>query len=322
MQDLLRLFGCDPVLVDVGASAGPPDIWEPIAALSTYLGFDPDSREMTSSAAGGFRRTVVVNEAITCDPAAAEVRFYLTRSPYCSSTLEPDMASLSNYDFSDLFVTERQATVRAATLDAILARLGLDRIDWLKCDSQGTDLRIFRSLGDGVRRGLLALDIEPGLIDVYRGEDLFVDAQKHLTASGFWLSRLEVHGPVRVRGATLQSVFAGRADTAAFAGRAIRKTPGWCEARYLRTLESLADAGATRERYALLFVFSLLDQQPGFALDIALEYERRFGGDAWSARMRAEAGSRIVHARRHAVAARAKRWIGRIAKLMRVPEVR
>ena len=322
MQDLLRLFGADPVLVDVGASAGPPDIWEPIASLSTYVGFDPDSREMTASSAGGFRRTLVVNEAITSDPAAADVRFYLTRSPFCSSTLEPDMASLSNYDFSDLFVTERQATVRAATLDAVLARLGLGRIDWLKCDSQGTDLRIFRSLGERARRGLLALDIEPGLIDVYRGEDLFVDAQKHLSANGFWLSRLDVRGPVRVRGATLQSVFAGRADAVAFAGRAIRKSPGWCEARYLRTLESLAEAGAARERYALLFVFSLLDQQPGYALDVALEYERRFGADAWSARMRAEAASRIVHARRHALAARAKRWVGRIAKLLRAPEAR
>jgi FkbM family methyltransferase len=322
MQDLLSLFGAAPVLVDVGASAGPPAVWAPLAPVATYVGFDPDSRAIADSAAGGFRRSLIVNEAITSDPGAAEVRFFLTRSPYCSSTLEPDLASLSNYHFSELFVTERQAAVRAATLDAILARLGLDRIDWLKCDTQGTDLRIFRSLGDGVRRGVLALDIEPGLIDAYRGEDLFVDAQKHLAANGFWLSRLQVNGAVRVRSATLQSVFAGQADPAAFADRAIRKSPGWCEARYLRTLESLAEAGATRERYALLFVFSLLDEQPGFALDVALDYERRFGGDAWSARMRAEAVSRIVHAPRHAVAARARRWAGRIAKLLRAPEAR
>jgi len=322
MQELLRFLGAAPVLVDVGASAGPPEIWEPLAPVATYVGFDPDSRDLSDAPAGGFRRSVIVNEAVTSDPAATEARFYLTRSPYCSSTLEPDTASLSNYHFSELFVTERQATVRAATLDATLARLGLDRIDWLKCDTQGTDLRIFRSLGDGVRRGLLALDIEPGLIDAYRGEDLFVDAQKHLTASGFWLSRLEVNGAVRVRGATLQSVFAGRADPAALAGRAIRNSPGWCEARYLRTLESLAETGAARERYALLFVFSLLDRQPGYALDVALEYERRFGADAWSARMRAEAGSRILHARRHAVAARAKAWARRIANMLRAPEAR
>lgn len=219
MRDLLTFFGIDPVLVDVGASLGSPDVWRPIAANSTYLGFDPDRREAASAAQGGFRRTVIVNEAVTSEPGTAEVRFFLTRAPACSSTLEPDLASLANYHIHDLFLTERQATVPAATLDAILARLGLDRIDWLKCDSQGTDLRIFRSLGERLRPGVLALDIEPGLIDAYRGEDLFVDAQKHLVANGFWLSRLEVKGAVRARSATLRAAVSGRGGCGGLRGK-------------------------------------------------------------------------------------------------------
>jgi hypothetical protein len=313
MHGLLTLLGSDPVLVDVGASAGPPALWRPIAGRSTYVGFDPDSREMSGAPGGAFRRTVIVNEAVTSDPRAAEVRFHLARSPFCSSTLEPDLASLANYHFSGLFVTEREATVPAATLEAILARLGLERIDWLKCDSQGTDLRIFRSLGERVRGGVLALDIEPGLIDAYRGEDLFVDAHKHLAAHGYWLSRLEVNGAVRVRGATLQALFPGHADPAASAERMIRRSPGWCEARYLRTLESMAAADAAPERYAMLCVFSLLDGQTGFALDVALEYEKRFGADACSARMRGEAASRIRPAWRYAAASRVQQWARRVA---------
>jgi FkbM family methyltransferase len=317
MRDLLTFFAIDPVLVDVGASREAPAIWKPIAENSTYLGFDPDSREMQSAAQGGFRRRVVVNEAVTSEPGTGEVRFHLTRAPYCSSTLEPDTESLANYHFHDLFATERQATVRAATLDAILARLGIDRIDWLKCDTQGTDLRIFRGLGENLRAGVLALDIEPGLIGAYRGEDLFVDAQKHLAANGFWLSRLDVFGPVRVRSATLQEAFPRQADRAALAEKSIRKTPGWCEARYLRTLESLAQSGAARERYALLCVFSLLDEQPGYALDVALEYERRFGSDAWSARMRSE--SMAALARGRGIAAWAKKWLSALARGLRRP---
>ena len=312
MRELLNFFGAAPVLVDVGASAGPPGVWAPIAAQSTYVGFDPDSRDMDGAAGGAYRRSIVVGEAVTSDPGATELQFYLTRSPYCSSTLEPDTASLANYHFAGLFEVERRAAVRAATLDAILARLGLDRIDWLKCDSQGTDLRIFRSLGERVRGGVLALDIEPGLIDAYRGEDLFVDAHKHLAANGFWLSRLEVNGAVRARADSLRAAFPGEPDPAACAERSIRRSPGWCEARYLRTLDSLAAADAPRERYALLFVFALLDGQPGYALDVALACERHFGADAWSARMRAEASSRIRHARRYAAISRATAWMARV----------
>lgn len=309
MLDLLREAGAEPVLVDVGASIGTPAVWKPIAAASTYVGFDPDRREMASSAGGEFRRSFVVNEAVTSDPGAAEVRFYLTRSPACSSTLPPDRESLANYHYAGLFDVERETTVRAATLEAILARLALPRIDWLKCDSQGTDLRIYRSLGERLRAQVLALDVEPGLLDAYRGEDLFPEVQRQLAAEGFWLSRLDVLGAVRVRGESLRAAFPGAADPAALAERAMRRSPGWCEARYLRTLASLEAAGAGRERYALLFVFALLDEQPGFALDVALDCERRFGRDEASARMRAEALAAIARGR--GLVARAKDWLRR-----------
>ena len=311
MRELVNFLGIDPILVDVGASEGPPSVWAPIAGSATYVGFDPDSREMANSVAGPYRRAVIVNEAVTGGSGAGEVRFYLARSPVCSSTLEPDTRALSNYHFFDLFTTERQVTVRAATLDAVLVRLGLDRIDWLKCDTQGTDLRIYRSLSESVRGGVLALDVEPGLIDCYRGEDLFVDSHKYLVANGYWLSRLDLGGAVRVRSSTLRTEFPDGGDPAALAEKSIRKSPGWCEARYLRTLESLGEAGAARERYALLCVFSLLDQQPGYALDVTLEYERRFGADEWSARLRAASMAALVSGR--GFAATAKRWIRRLA---------
>jgi hypothetical protein len=310
VQDLLRAFGLAPVLVDVGASIEAPGVWKPIAPLSTYVGFDPDSREAAAADAGGFARKLMVGEAVTADPAVTELRFHLTRAPGCSSTLAPDLEALADYHYRDFFETEREAVVRAATLDAILGRLGIDRIDWLKCDTQGTDLRIFRSLSAPLRAGLMAIDVEPGLIDAYRGEDLFADTHEHLCANGFWLSRLDVHGPVRMRDATLKALYGGESDRGAFAQRHVRNSPGWCEARYLRTPASLAEAG--RDRYAMLFMFALLDAQPGFALDVALAFEQRFGADAWSARMRAEAMAAIARGPRERWLAGVKGFFGRL----------
>ena len=55
---------------------------------------DGDTREMHHPQADEFRQAQFVHEAITADPAAGaaggKVRFYLTRSPYCSSTLRPN----------------------------------------------------------------------------------------------------------------------------------------------------------------------------------------------------------------------------------------
>ena len=44
-----------------------------------------------------------------------------------------------------------EAAVRAGPLDAVLARFDLPGIDWLKLDTQGTDLRLLQSLPPATR---------------------------------------------------------------------------------------------------------------------------------------------------------------------------
>lgn len=277
---LVSTLDIHPILIDIGASGAPPAIWEEIAQHSIYVGFDPDKREIQEVSKGRFHKAIIANEAITSEKGSNQALFYLTKSPYCSSTLKPDSESLSNFLFSDLFEVEREAIVPAGTLDSVLDRLSLSRIDWFKTDSQGTDLRIFNSLREQVRSRVLAIDIEPGLIDAYVGEDLFVEAHKDLTHNGFWLSNLRIGTAVRMRRSTLHEVMAANKDiNDAFVEKNVRKSPAYCEARYLRTIESLARGGFSKRDYALLWIFSLLDNQLGFALDLAIEYRRAFGAD-------------------------------------------
>ena len=208
----------------------------------------------------------------------------------CSSTLKPDAPSLAEYLFAELFVVEREADVPSTTLDAVLDRLGLPGIDWLKTDSQGIDLRLFESLKPDRRAKVLALDLEPGLIDAYLGEDLFVDAHKQLLRTGFWLSNLEVMGTVKMRHATLDRLKRLEAAPALHdAVRVLRVSPGWVNSRYLRSLPSLAQGDFGKRDYSVLWVFACLDGQYGFACDLAVDYEQRFGQDDISHLMLTEA---------------------------------
>jgi hypothetical protein len=278
IDKVLTAANIQPVLVDIGASGAPPPVWKPIARRAVYVGFDPDRRELHDVPDGAYARSVIVNQAVTDAPGRSDINFYLTHSPFCSSTLRPDTGSLSDYLFSDLFVVEREAAVPASTLGTVLAGLGIRTVDWFKTDSQGTDLRLFRSLPDDMRERVLAVDVEPGLIDAYQGEDLFVDAHREFLRQGFWLSSLAVKGSVRMRRATLAALSACRpALKESEICRAVQPSPGWCEARYLRTLGSLGGRDAGERDYLVLWVFALLDRQPGFALDLALDYRRVFG---------------------------------------------
>ena len=56
----------------------------------------------------------------------AEVTFYLTRSPYCSSTLKPNPAITDNFLSADSFIIDRTERAKASTLNAVLDRLKHD----------------------------------------------------------------------------------------------------------------------------------------------------------------------------------------------------
>src|SRR3989338_9502860 len=100
-----------PVLIDIGSAGAPPWIWKHIRRYSTYVGFDPDSKETSEIQGGSFYKTITVNKAIESGKQSDEVLFYFTKSPHCSSTLKPDTGSLSNYLFSDLFTVETESKV-------------------------------------------------------------------------------------------------------------------------------------------------------------------------------------------------------------------
>ena len=318
IDHLLRSMDIRPVLVDIGASGSSPKIWEMIAKHSVYVGFDPDMRDLHEVPQSRFHKEIILNKAITSDKGNEEVLFYLTKSPHCSSTLKPDSESLANFLFSDLFVVEKEVKVPAATLDVVMERLSLPCIDWLKTDSQGTDLRIFNSLRDEVRSRVLAVDIEPGLIDAYVGEDLFVDAHRYLTQNGFWLSDLEVCGSIRMRRSSLPEVMAiNKNINYEFLTKTVKQSPGWCEARYFRTIQWLAEGDFSKREYVLLWIFALLDSQFGFAIDLGIEYERVFGKDDISQlmkdepilRMRQSPGKRLLAIAKSLLPARVKRWL-------------
>ena len=86
----------------------------------------------------------------------------------------------------------------ARTLRSILAEHGLSHVDWFKTDSQGTDLRLFLSLGEPIVRRVLAASFEPGLIDAYVGEDKLHAVLQKMNGPPFWMHDIEVRGTQRL----------------------------------------------------------------------------------------------------------------------------
>ena len=276
-----------PVLLDVGASGAMYPKWKRISKHSICIAFDADRREMPSAEQEqtSFKKFIVYNRVVT-DQISPEIDFFLTTSPYCSSSLEPDAQSLQNWSFAHLFHVEKKVRLAAMRITDALQQSNLPRIDWFKSDSQGTDLRLFQSLPQDVKAQVLQADFEPGILEGYKGEDRLCDVLRHMQDEGFFMSSLEVKGTQRIRPAELE-VFTRFRKTLWPHG--LRESPGWAEVTYLNPLTKGA---FPRRAYLLTYLFALLERQFGFAAEIATTAHERFD-DSFFLDLKQEAVTKI-----------------------------
>ena len=133
---------------------------------------------------------------------------------------------------------------------------------------------LFLSLDARQQSTAMAVDIEPGVIDFYHGENTMDQAHARMVQDGFWLAGSNMQLFPRVSKHT-RTVLAGE-------GFDFMKLPG-CpiahEGTYLRTLASLAKRDHGLRDCVSLWVIALANKQLGFALDVALAAERTFRGD-------------------------------------------
>ena len=291
--ELLEATGLELVLVDVGASKESPPVWKPLAAHAAYVGFDPDGRDF-SAQGRDFARVLMVPKAVVEAGAGERAEFFFTASPYCSSTLEPDVSALDGYLLRDLFQVSGKGAVPATSLDQVFDELRLSRMDWVKADTQGIDLRIFESLPARVMDRILAVDIEPGFIDAYKGEDKFTACHTWLMGQGFWPASFDLGRTARVRPESL--AFLGEAVAGMTPEQIDARLPGspaWINARYLRPVAFLH--GRPLADWIALFAIARTVNQPGFALDLALAMNEAFDDPA--ARTALDAARQAIAAR-------------------------
>lgn len=248
-----------PVLIDIGASGEINAKWKAIAPYAVCIAFDADDREFNikENETAGYKKLITINRIVTAEEKD-KADFYLTQSPFCSSLLQPALDKLEPWAFRSLFTVEKKIPLQAVTVAKALSQSGIQYIDWFKTDTQGTDLRLFLSVPDAIRKEILAAEFEPGIMDAYEQEDKMFTILQVLPQHGFWLSSMDVKGTQRLKESYVQALgkFA--------ATRAVRRSPCWAELCWLRNVYQ-----TSQRNLLLLFVFAWLERQYGFALEIA-----------------------------------------------------
>lgn len=270
-----------PILLDIGSSGHLVGNWKDIAKYSICIAFDADKRdiEYTIEENKKYKKLYIYNCIVT-DKENGKRNFFLTKSPYCSSSLEPDSKSLNNYDYSfyGLFAIEKKVKLKALNLKTVLRNLEIKKIDWFKTDSQGTDLRLFDSLKNSLRKKVLVADFEPGIIDAYKGEDKLTHLLSYMEKFPFWVSNINIGSSHRLNSNILAKKI-NRIEIDALI-QCSKSAPTYAEITYMNSFNN--KGGFNKRDYLLMWIFATLNKQHGFALEVAIKGNEKFNDNVFT----------------------------------------
>jgi hypothetical protein len=115
-----------------------------------------------------------------------EVIFNVTSKAAVSSVLRPNKTFLERFPDAERFDVVRTLRLEATTLDTALQANGIREIDFLKIDTQGSDLWVLQ----GARQALAnacGVEVEVEFVPLYQGQPLLNEVDHFMQANGFEL---------------------------------------------------------------------------------------------------------------------------------------
>lgn len=175
--------------IDIGAMGGIPHKWNCMKDAMRVIAFEPDPREFGSLENAD--RIKYLNYALYS--RSADLKYNITKGAGKSSLLKPNLDLLSQYEDEDRFRVVQEYVIPAAkvkNLDSLCEEKCIEDADFIKLDTQGSELSILQG-GRGILiPEIFGAQIEVEFIDIYEKQPLFRDVDQFMDDCGFSLMDL------------------------------------------------------------------------------------------------------------------------------------
>ncbi|SHI49196.1 FkbM family methyltransferase [Pollutimonas bauzanensis] len=182
------------VVIDVGCRWGFAERFMQDADKFRVYGFDPDREECERLTKIYGHKAPITLVPLGLAGTSGLRTLYITSEPACSSLLPPDPELTASYPSLYCARQEREIQVETTTLDLWVEGTDISAVDYIKVDTQGTELEILQG-GSNTLEKVRSLEVEVEFNPIYQGQPLFSDVDLFLRKKGFVLWKLtnQVH---------------------------------------------------------------------------------------------------------------------------------
>lgn len=174
-------------VVDIGASGGYAAYWNHFCDQLRVIGFEPNPEEYLKCN---------LTPISTVYPVALGKRketktLTVTRWPYSSSTVPFNMEFWNRFPNAYMFEPVKTERFETTDFDSFCAENNIGNFDFLKIDTEGSELEILEGSNKMLDSGVLAVFVEVAFYPYHTGRPLFSDIDVFLRGKGFNLYDME-----------------------------------------------------------------------------------------------------------------------------------
>ena len=182
---------CKFNLLEIGA-AKTGETKEPFYKILDYfphskiIGFEIDKRvcdKMNSEASEGIKYY-----PYALGKANEKKKLYNTQAPMCTSLYKPNEKLISLYNNLHFAYLKNETEIETITLDNFISKNSIDNLDFIKIDTQGSELDIFNG-GKNSLKNVVKIICEVEFVPIYEDQPLFGDVNKFLNENGFMFNK-------------------------------------------------------------------------------------------------------------------------------------
>jgi FkbM family methyltransferase len=176
------------VLADIGARGGLKKNWQAAKRHLRLLGFEPDKAEFSR----------LVEQARTQDSSdmffgvalhnrRGSIPLHVARDRGLTSVFEPNRDFLDAFPDASRFDTVDRQEIETDTLDRLLELHTIDDLDFIKADTQGSELFVLEGATRALESSVVGVEVEVEFAPIYKEQPLFADVDRFLQGLGYLL---------------------------------------------------------------------------------------------------------------------------------------